>query len=91
MTVLKEDIEFIMLIMRNWAHYEESEVEALVNNIEDWELTERTLMDDGFNILENMSFVKEELVTLIKVGQGEWVVKDSSDEDMEEFVKILLV
>jgi len=89
-TDLQEDIELFTLIMRKWARYNENEIDALINSIEGWELTEHTLMTDGFDILENLYFIEGEMITLIKVGQGEWVIKDYSDEEMQEFVESLV-
>lgn len=88
-TDLKEDIELFMLIMRKWAKYNEGEVDALINSIEDWELKELTLMTDGFGILENSYVTDGELITLIKVGEGEWVIEDYEDWQMKDFVKTL--
>ena len=81
-----DTIEFFSLVMKEWAQYDEYEIEVLIGATEDWEIEEKTLMEDGFDILENMKFVQGEMITLKKVGHGEWIISGYSDEDMDEFV-----
>lgn len=84
------DMSFLELVWRKWAGYNESETEALLNSLTSEELSDEWLKTEGFEILSNTYFVEGDSVCLIKMGNKEWIVKDASPEEMEEFVDSLV-
>ncbi len=82
-----EAVEFFSLILKEWADYPPELVETIVGSIEDWELEDFWLRTDGYLIADNSHYKNDpDTVNLIKVGEGEWIVLDYTNEEMEEFV-----
>ena len=84
-TVLK-DLDFFEMLLKKWAGYPDNEVAALMAAIEPWEITEEVMREEGFDILENRYFIQGKLITLIKVGDGKWIIENYSDSEMKAFV-----
>ena len=82
-----EDIDFLALVLVEWGEYRENEAEALVSaNIENWA---DEMENIGVLLTLNADFVPSETITLIKVGEGEWIVEDMEEWEMEDFVDLL--
>lgn len=84
-----DDIDFFELVTRKWAKYPENEADALINGIEGWEIEEEMLRSEGFDILECLYSIEGEMLTLIKIDEGKWVVIDYSVDQVEELVGML--
>lgn len=82
-----EDVDFISEVLVGWARYELTEAEAILADAVDNDmLIEGILLSEGFDILENTCFIPGDSITLIKVGNGMWVVEGFDESDLEDFV-----
>lgn len=84
-----ETLPFFALVMEKWGKYSESEVEAQVAAIEDWEIGTETLQNEGFCVLENLHYSIENSLYLRMVGDYKWVVLGYSASQMEDFAELL--
>jgi len=82
-----DDIDFLKLVLMNWGDYNENEAEALVaDNADGWG---EEMEDIGVLLTSNNDFASPEEIVLIKVGEGEWIVEDKEDWEMEDLVLLL--
>lgn len=81
------DLDFFILVLKSWGEYPENEIGSLIDDAVHYgETTELYLMRHGFGILQNMGCVEGELIYLIKLGHGAWMIQDYSDLEMSQFV-----
>ena len=89
------DQSFIERVWEYWAGYNESEVDALRNDLSSNEMTDEVLRDEGFFVLEGTFWFEGESIFMHKVGYKTWIIKDDSGEEytpeqLKRFVKVLL-